>query len=475
MNISEKEMRKLLDHNMRAELLELTVLNPAEYNPRKDLTPDDAEYQDIAKSLEDNGYVDPIVVNYDYTIIKGHQRRKVMMDLGYTHAFCIILDIKDKLKEKEANIALNNIDGVWDKEKLYEILVELDLNNIDLTATGFNKSDIELLQAEIQELNIAESAEDDDFNSDEEYENIETPVTKRGDIWICGNHRIMCGDSTDPLDIEKLMDGQKADLLITDPPYNVNYGDKAEYLEEYIGKGHRNTSSIKNDNMDSISFYHFLFDALYQGYTALREGAAIYVFHSENEGINFRKAFTDAGFKQAQCLIWEKNTFVLGRQDYQWRHEPILYGWKEGAAHYFIDDRCQDTVILDDDIEFDKMSKQELLAFIEEQKRKYKNTTSVIFENKPTRNDEHPTMKPVALVGKLIHNSSRYGWKVLDLFGGSGSTMIAAQQLERKAYIMELDEKFVDVEVKRYIRYMGEDTEVYKISPDGEKVKYNSL
>lgn len=475
MSISETEMRKLLDHNMKAELLELTALNPAEYNPRKNLTPEDAEYQSIAKSLDDNGYIDPIVVNYDFTIIKGHQVRKVMLDKGYTHALCIILDIKDKLKEKEANIALNKIDGVWDKEKLYEILIELDLNNIDLAATGFNKSELELLQEEIQILNIPDSAEDDDYNADDEYESIETPVTKRGDIWICGNHRIMCGDSTDPLDVEKLMDGAKADLLITDPPYNVNYGDKAEYLEEYLGKGHRNTSKIKNDNMDAISFYHFLFDALYQGYMAMREGAAIYVFHSENEGVNFRKAFADAGFKQAQCLIWEKNTFVLGRQDYQWRHEPILYGWKEGAAHYFINDRTQDTVILDDIIEFDKMSKKELLAFIEEQKRKYENTTSVIYENKPTRNDEHPTMKPVPLIGKLIHNSSRYGWRVLDLFGGSGSTMIAAQQLERKAYIMELDEKFVDVEVKRYIRYMGDNAEVYKISPDGEKVKYNSL
>lgn len=190
-------------------------------------------------------------------------------------------------------------------------------------------------------------------------------------------------------------------------------------------------------------------------YEFMRSGAAIYVFHAESTGHIFRQTFLDAGLKLSQCLIWEKNTFVLGRQDYQWRHEPILYGWKEGAAHYFIQDRTQDTVILEDDIDLDAMKKSELVNYIMELHSRYKDQTSVIYENKPTRNDIHPTMKPVTLIGKLMTNSSKSGWNVLDLFGGSGSTLMAAEQLGRTSFLMELDEKFCDVIVKRWEDYTG--------------------
>ena len=297
---------------------------------------------------------------------------------------------------------------------------------------------------------------DDDFDGEAVLEDIVEPKTKLGDVWKLGRHRLMCGDSTSQEDVATLMKGEMADLIITDPPYNVNYGDKADMLDTYLQKGHRNNSRIKNDNMDNESFYSFMLQIYQSAHEFMREGAAIYVFHAESTGHIFRQAFLDAGLKLAQCLIWEKNAFVLGRQDYQWRHEPCLYGWKEGAAHYFINDRTQDTVILEDDVDFEAMKKADLIAYIEDMHRRYKDQTSVIYENKPTRNDIHPTMKPVTLIGRLMSNSSKSGWNVLDLFGGSGSTLMAAEQLGRTAFLMELDEKFCDVIVKRWEEYTGQ-------------------
>jgi DNA modification methylase len=226
----------------------------------------------------------------------------------------------------------------------------------------------------------------------------------------------MCGDSTKREDVQRLLDKQTIDMIFTDPPYNVDY-------EGTAGK-------IKNDKMEDDSFYLFLLDAFKNMFEATKDGGAIYVCHADTEGLNFRNAFKNAGFKLAECLVWVKNALVLGRQDYHWRHEPILYGWREGAAHYFIDDRTQDT----------------------------------IWEyHKPKKNDEHPTMKPLELVGRAIANSSRVNERILDLFGGSGSTMIAADQLQRKSCLMELDEKFVDVIVKRYIRHKQSSENCYLI------------
>ena len=252
------------------------------------------------------------------------------------------------------------------------------------------------------------------------------------------------------------MGGAKLDLIITDPPYNVDYGAKTEFLESYLGQeGSRANSTIENDHMDALSFYKFLLAAFQNMNQAMRPGAAIYVFHAESTGLQFRQAYTDAGLKMSQCLIWEKNAFVLGRQDYQWRHEPILYGWKEGAAHYFINDRTQDTVLLEDELDFKAMKKQELLAFIENYIRQYKDLTTVHFENKPARNALHPTMKPIPLVGRLMNNSSKPGWNIGDFFGGSGTTLMAAEQLGRTAYLMEYDERNVDVIVQRWEAYTG--------------------
>lgn len=442
-----------MDQKLKTERRKLADLKAAEYNPRKALTPDDAEYQKIKRSIEEFGYVDPIIINEDGTIIGGHQRSAVLMDLGYEEVDVVVVSL-DKQREKALNIALNKITGERDELKLKDLLLDLDLGDYDISLTGFEQADLTEL---VDRLAIEPEAVDDDFNEEEALQQVAEPTTKVGDIWILGRHRLMCGDSTSQEDMATLMNGEMADLVVTDPPYNVNYGDKAEFLEEYLeGKGHRITSTIKNDNMDNQSFYSFLLATYQSAYEFMRAGAAIYVFHAESTGHIFRQAFLDAGLKLAQCLIWEKNSFVLGRQDYQWRHEPCLYGWKEGAAHYFINDRTQDTVILEDDIDFNAMKKNELVAYLEELRRKYQNQTSVIYENKPTRNDIHPTMKPVALVGKFVTNSSKSGWNVLDLFGGSGSTLMAAEQLGRTAFIMELDERFCDVIVKRWEEYTGQ-------------------
>ena len=438
---------------MQFETRKLADLHPAEYNPRKKLTPSDPEYVQIKNSINEFGYADPIVINADGTIIKGHQRCNVMIDLGYTEAEVIVLDIPDKAKEKALNIALNKITGKWDNQLLKDLLVELDLEGYDFSLTGFHRDELEDL---IQQLDIPPEASDDNFDPDEEASRIETPESKTGDIWQLGRHKLMCGDATNPNHVAELLDGAKLDLVITDPPYNVDYGAKTEFLEQYLGQEvSRNNSNIQNDKMDNASFYNFLLAAFQNLNEAMRPGAVIYVFQAESTGTQFRRAYTDAGLKLAQCLIWEKNAFVLGRQDYQWRHEPILYGWKEGAAHYFVNDRTQDTVLLEEEADLKAMKKQELIAFIEKIFKDYKDQTTVHYEKKPSRNSLHPTMKPIPLVGRLMNNSSQPGWAVGDFFGGSGTTLMAAEQLGRTAYTMESDERNADIIVHRWEQYTG--------------------
>ena len=438
---------------MRMEIRKLADLKPAEYNPRKRLTPDDTEYQELRRSLETLDYSDPIVINSDGTIIKGHQRCYILMDMGRTEVPVVVLDIPDKAKEKALNIALNKITGQWDETKLKEVLISLDLEGYDFSVTGFQRQDLEDL---IRLTDIPPEAKDDDFDPDKEAAQIETPESRPGDIWRLGRHRLLCGDATNPADIARLTDGAKLNLIITDPPYNVDYGAKTKFLETYTGHaGSRRNSDIRNDKMSGQAFYAFLLSAFRNMSDAMRPGAAAYVFHAESVGLLFRQAYAEAGLKLAQCLIWEKNAFVLGRSDYQWRHEPILYGWKEGAAHYFINDRTQDTVLLEEPPDFQAMKKQELLAFLDKLFRDNENQTSVLYEKKPTRNVLHPTMKPVPLIGKLMTNSSKPGWTVGDFFAGSGSTLIAAEQLGRTAYLAECDPVNADVIVHRWEDFTG--------------------
>lgn len=390
---------------MNIQKINIEKLKAAEYNPRKDLQPEDEEWRKIQRSIEEFGYVDPIIVNSDMTVIGGHQRLKVLKDLGYTEIECNVVDL-DKTKEKALNIALNKISGEWDNAKLEELLAELNTTDIDMDITGFSFDEIDDILKDI------EGSKEDDFDVEQALNEIDEPTTKLGDIWQLGRHRLMCGDSTQKGNVVKLMNKEDADMILTDPPYNVDYeGKTSEALK------------IANDNMNQTEFYNFLLDSFRNMFEVTRCGSSIYVFHADTEGLNFRNAFNAVGFKLAQCLIWVKNTFVMGRQDYQWRHEPILYGWKEGAGHYFIDSRNQSTVL-----EFDK----------------------------PSRNAEHPTMKPIDLLIYLIKNSSKENDLILDLFGGSGSTLIAAEQTKRTCYMMELDPKYCDVIVRRWETLTGQ-------------------
>lgn len=384
---------------MNIQKIKIDKLIPATYNPRKDLKPNDPEYIKIKNSIENFGFVSPLIINKDMTVIGGHQRLKVLKELGFTELECIVVDL-DKTNEKALNIALNKIQGDWDEEKLEELLQELKLQNFDTNLTGFDFDEVDEMLKDIS------GSKEDDFDIDSAYEEIEEPITKPGDVWILGNHRLMCGNSTQKEDVMRLMNNQDADMLLTDPPYNV----------DYVGKT-VDALKIANDNMNDNQFYEFLKQAFTNMFEFTREGASIYVFHADTEGLNFRKAFKDAGFKLAECLIWKKDCFVMGRQDYQWQHEPILYGWKEGAAHYFINDRTQSTIL-----EFDR----------------------------PKQSTLHPTMKPIDLIARLVKNSSKENDIILDLFGGSGSTIITAEQLNRICYSMELDPKYCDVIVKRW-------------------------
>ena len=431
----------------------LQDLKPAEYNPRKALTHDDVEYQKIKRSIETFGYVDPIIINKDGTIIGGHQRCTVLSDLGYTEIEVVVVDL-NKNDEKALNVALNKITGEWDELKLRDLLVELDLGDYDISVTGFDNQDLEEL---IELTEFEPEASDDGFDVDAAYDDSVSKgsLVKQGEVWQLGRHRLMCGDSTDINDVNKLMSGEMMDLIITDPPYNVNYEEKAADLNVYR-PNNNGAMAIENDVMGDGDFYEFLLHAFNNMEVFMREGAAIYVFHADIAGFTFRHAFDDAGLKLSQVLIWEKNNFVLGRQDYQWRHEPVLYGWKEGAKHYFVNDRTQDTVILEDDVDFDAMKKPELIRYIKDIMQRYADQTTVMYEKKPMSSSMHPTMKPIELIAKFMKNSSKKGWNVGDFFGGSGSTLMTAEQLERNAFPMEYDEHYASVIIRRWEEFTGQ-------------------
>lgn len=402
------------------QVLPIHVLNPADYNPRKKLKPGDREYESIRKSIEEFGFADPLVVNSDMTIIGGHQRLTVATDMGYTEVPCAIVDV-DKTQEKALNIALNKITGEWNKELLADLIKELQEADFDMGKTGFEPPEIEQLFNSVHDKKITE----DDFDVDAEL--AKPNVAQTGDIWLLGKHRVVCGDSILPETYEKLMDGNRANLVLTDPPYNVN-------VEETAGK-------IKNDNMADEDFYKFLFAAFVNMEQSMEADASIYVFHADTQGLNFRKAFTDAGFYLSGCCIWKKNALVLGRSPYQWQHEPCLFGWKKDGKHQWYSDRKQTTIW-----EYDR----------------------------PKSSKEHPTMKPIALMAYPIQNSCMSNCIVLDPFLGSGSTLIACEQTGRICYGIELDEKFVDVIVNRYIEQRGSSEDVFVLR-NNMKISYQKL
>lgn len=393
-------------------------LKPAAYNPRKKLKAGDKEYEKIKNSIQEFGYVEPIIVNYDMTVIGGHQRLTVLKDLGYTEVQCVVVRIEDENKVKALNVALNKITGAWDEQLLADLLVDLKTQEFNTDFTGFEAPEIEQLFSKVHNKEIKE----DDFDVDEELK--KPTMSKLGDIWLLGRHRFICGDSTKPETYDILMDGQLANMVLTDPPYNVD-------VEETAGK-------IKNDNMADEDFYKFLFAAFVCMEQNMAQDASIYVFHADTQGLNFRKAFHDAGFYLSGCCIWKKNALVLGRSPYQWRHEPCLFGWKLGGKHQWYSDRKQTTIW-----EYDR----------------------------PKSSKDHPTMKPVALMAYPIQNSCMSNCIVLDPFLGSGSTLIACEETNRICYGIELDEKFADVIVKRYIETKGNADGVFLLR-DGQKIPY---
>jgi DNA modification methylase len=454
---------------MEIKKIPIEKLNPAAYNPRKDLQPGDPEYEKLKRSIQEFGYVEPIVWNKRTgNIVGGHQRYKVLLDMGMSEVDCVVVDLDDA-KEKALNLALNKIQGDWDYEKLKDLLQELDTGEIDLELTGFDMDEIEEL---IAQIHVPE-----EIIEDEAPEPPKEPITKPGDIWQLGRHRLMCGDATVITDVERLMGGKKADMVFTDPPYNVNYEG-----------GTKDRLTIKNDNMKDEEFFQFLYDSLLNMLTVSNPGSPIYICHSDGEGFPFRRAMKESGWLMKQCIIWVKSSLVIGRQDYQWKHEPILYGWKPGAAHRWYGGRKNTTVIEDNaQVVIEKQDDHSIihLSLGLQQLAIKVSDYEVIFDGddkltsvwrieKPQRNDVHPTMKPVGLCARAIGNSSKPGEIVLDVFGGSGSTLIAAEQLNRTCYMMELDPIYCDVIVQRYINFKGHDGDVY-LERDGNKIAFSNV
>ena len=406
MNIEKKNVKDLL---------------PADYNPRKDLQPGDPEYEKLKRSIEQFGYVEPVIWNKQTgRVVGGHQRLKVLIDSGITEVDVVVVDMNTE-KEKALNIALNKISGEWDTDKLALVIADLQGADFDVSLTGFEPEELDDLFRD----DVKDGVKEDDFDVEAE---LRKPVfSKAGDLWMLGEHRLFCGDSTKPETYELLMNGKKAQLVVTDPPYNVDYKGTA-------GK-------IKNDKMAEDQFEQFLLAAYSQMYESMTDDASIYVFHSDSHGLAFRKAFEEAGFYLSGCCIWKKQSLVLGRSPYQWQHEPVLFGWKKKGKHQWYTGRKESTIW-----EFDK----------------------------PKKNADHPTMKPVALVAYPIMNSTMTGCLVLDPFGGSGSTLIACEQTGRICYTVELDEKFCDVIVKRYIDQVGS-AEGVTVLRDGLTYRFDEI
>ena len=416
---------------MDIQKINIQKLKPAKYNPRIDLQPGDKEYQKIKKSIETFGYVEPIIVNKDMTVIGGHQRLKVLKELGYSEVECVVVNL-NKNQEKALNIALNKIGGEWDTEKLEELLLELKNSDFDLNVTGFDEDEINDIFSEYDN-----DIEEDNFDVKEALEEIEEPVSKSGDMFKLGNHILMCGDSTNKEQVARLMNNKEADLLLTDPPYNINVSNS---------KGMK----IENDNLEKEKFIEFITNCLSNAKEHMKEGAVFYIWYADTSALEFYTALKNVDLQIRENLIWVKNKFILGRSDYHWRHEPCLYGWKDGKAHYYVNNRKQSTVI-DDSVDLNLMSIDEIKEYIQS----LIDDSTIFYENKPKKDDLHPTMKPIKLIGKMIKNSSLPNQLVLDLFGGSGSTLIACEQLQRKCFMMEYDPKYCDVIIKRWEDFTG--------------------
>jgi DNA modification methylase len=400
------------------QLVPITKLVPYVNNAR---THSPEQINKLRSSLREFGFINPVIIDRDFGVIAGHGRILAAKEEGIAEVPCVFADHLTEAQKKAYILADNRMamDAGWDEELLRVEIEALQAEAFDLSLTGFDEkelSDLFKRDGDVQE---------DDFDVDAELE--KPTFSKSGDVWTLGRHRLVCGDSTKAETFDTLMQGRKANLVVTDPPYNVNY-------EGTAGK-------IKNDNLADEKFYQFLFDAFSNIEKVMADDASIYVFHADTEGLNFRKAFADAGFYLSGCCIWKKPSLVLGRSPYQWQHEPCLYGWKKSGKHQWYADRKQTTIW-----EFEKTKK----------------------------NTDHPTMKPIPLLAYPIQNSSMSNTLVLDPFGGSGSTLIACEQTDRDCYTIELDEKYCDVIVKRYIEQVGSADGV-SVERDGKTYTFADL
>lgn len=404
-------------------------LRPYENNPRNN----EQAVEAVANSIKEFGFKVPIVATIDGEIVNGHTRFKAAKFLKLKTVPVLIADDLTEEQIKAFRLADNKTGELadWDVELLYSELDEL--TGFDMTMFGFEDIDFSLDDFEEDEK---ETGEEVDIDSEEK------PKVEYGDIFQLGRHRLMCGDSTSAEDMARLIDGAVIDLYVTDPPYNVAYQG-----------GTDEAMTIMNDSMDDVSFRQFLRDAFTVANNHLKPGGAFYIWHADSEGLNFRAAVKETGWLLKQSIIWVKNAIVLGRQDYQWKHEPCLYGWKDGASHYFVDNRSLATVIEEDEENLKEMTKSELISYIKTMQDT--SPTTVFYEDKPVRNDIHPTMKPLKLIARCVLNSSKKGDKILDSFNGGGSTLMVCERSERVCYAMELDPVYVERTIKRWEEETG--------------------
>lgn len=405
----------------KMEMVAVSKLVPYVNNAR---THSPAQITKLRSSLREFGFINPVIIDKDYGVIAGHGRLLAAKEEGIDEVPCVLVDYLTEAQKKAYIIADNRFaqDAGWDEELLKIEIEALQAEAFDVGLTGFEDQEISDL---FKDSNDSE-AEDDDFDLSAALE--KAAFVKRGDVWQVGRHRLMCGDATDGADVTFLMEGKKANLICTDPPYGVSFKSS-------------DGLTIENDSIKGDDFYQFLYKAFKNMADNMEMGGAAYVFHADTEGLNFRKAFIDAGFHLAGCCIWVKNSLVLGRSDYQWQHEPVLYGFLKNGKHPWFSDRKQTTIW-----NFDK----------------------------PKRNKNHPTSKPLDLLGYPISNSTQENAIVIDTFGGSGSTMMACEQTNRICYMMELDEKYASVILRRYVEDTN-DTENVFVIRDGEKLMYADL
>ena len=403
------------------QLVPLSKLVPYVNNAR---THSPEQLTKLRSSLREFGFINPVIIDREFNVIAGHGRITAAKEEGIAEVPCVFVDHLTEAQKKAYILADNRmaLDAGWDEELLRIEIESLQCADFDVSLTGFGEDEV----ADLFAGDGGKDVKNDDFDLSAALE--KAAFVERGDVWTVGRHRLMCGDATSAEDVAALMGGKKANLIVTDPPYGVSFKS---------GSG----LSIQNDSMKGDEFYTFLYSSFSQMAAHLENGGAAYVFHADTEGLNFRKAFMDAGFHLAGVCIWVKNSLVLGRSDYQWQHEPVLYGFLKNGRHPWYSDRKQ---------------------------------TTIWNYDKPKWNKNHPTSKPLDLLGYPICNSSQENAIVLDTFGGSGSTMMACEQTNRLCCMMEIDEKYASVILRRYVEDTGDPENVYVVR-NGEKIPYSAL